>query len=297
GRGRPERQRVRGRSVCELVRVGVHAGRLAGGAGARRPVRGHVLPALFAIAMGRLVGAVQRGDDLAAPLALVGVVFVLLQVLSPIHHAVGANLGSRTAAWLYDRLTTACVGPPGMGHLEDPELTSDLTMARDFDLGITGPPMSYSMDFIASGLVELVAGLTSAIVLAGYAWWAPLLLAGAWLSTHWLLRESAIWRDRNTDEVRGAQRDADYAFRLAVDPPASKELRLFGLVGWTIDRFVATRTRLHRLQYDATRLRERPLAACLLLVTAANLLVLWALASVAAAGRIDLGQVVIYAQC
>src|SRR3989475_9227265 len=42
-----------------------------------------------------------------APLGLVGVVFVLLQVLSPIHHAVGANLGSRTAAWLYDRLTTA----------------------------------------------------------------------------------------------------------------------------------------------------------------------------------------------
>ena len=62
-----------------------------------------LLPALFAIAMGSLVGAVQRGDDLAAPLALVGVVFVLLQVLAPLHHAVGANLGSRTAAWLYDR--------------------------------------------------------------------------------------------------------------------------------------------------------------------------------------------------
>src|SRR5205823_8187187 len=105
-----------------------------------------LLPALFAIAMGRLVGAVQRGDDLAAPLGLVGVVFVLLQVLAPLHHAVGANLGSRTAAWLYDRLTTASVGPPGMGHLENPELTSDLTMARDFDLGITGPPIFISMD-------------------------------------------------------------------------------------------------------------------------------------------------------
>src|SRR5207244_54970 len=48
-------------------------------------VRG-LLPALFAIAMGGLIGAVQRGggDALAAPLALVGVVFVLLQVLSPI---------------------------------------------------------------------------------------------------------------------------------------------------------------------------------------------------------------------
>ena len=68
------------------------------------------------------------------------------------------------------------------------------------------------------------------------------LLAGAWSRHAWLLRESAIWHDRNTDEVRSAQRDADYAYRLAVDPPASKELRLFGLVGWTIDRFVARRT-------------------------------------------------------
>ena len=43
--------------------------------------------------------------------------------------------------------------------------------------------------------------------LFGFAWWAPVLLAGAWLSTHWLLRESAVWFDRNTDEVRRAQRD------------------------------------------------------------------------------------------
>src|SRR5690349_14613532 len=123
---------------------------------------------------------------------------------------------------------------------------------------MTGPPLSLSVDIIASGLVELLAGLASAIVLATYTWWAPLLLAGAWLATHWLLRESAIWRDRNTDEVRGAQRDAEYAYRLAVDPPAAKELRLFGLVGWTIERFIARRTRLHALQYQATRLREKP---------------------------------------
>src|ERR1700687_4154943 len=63
-----------------------------------------ILPALFAIAMGGLVGAAQRGTDLTASLAQVGVLFVLLQVLPPIHQVVGANLGSRTAAWLYDQL-------------------------------------------------------------------------------------------------------------------------------------------------------------------------------------------------
>jgi ATP-binding cassette, subfamily B, bacterial len=255
-----------------------------------------VLPAGFAVAMGALVSAVQQGDSLGRPLALVGIVFVLLQVLTPIHQALGANLGDRTAAWLYDRLTEACIRPPGMGHLEDPKLTSDLTVARDFDLGMTGPPMSISMDFIAGGLVELIGGLASALVLAAYAWWAPLVLAGAWLATHWLLRESAVWKDRNTDEVRNAQRDAHYAYGLAVDPPASKELRMFGLVGWTIERFVARRTRLHELQYAATRLRERPVVWSVLLVTGANVIVFWSLADAAASGRINLGAVVMFAQ-
>jgi len=256
-----------------------------------------ILPAAFAIAMGVLVGAVEQGHPLAGPLALAGAIFVLLQVLSPIHQALSANLGDRTAAWLYDRLTEACVRPPGVGHLEDPKLTSDLTVARDFDLGMTGPPLSISMDFIAGGMVEMTGGVASAVILARYAWWAPLLLAGAWLATHWLLRESAIWYDRQTEEVRAAQRDADYAYRLAVDPPASKELRLFGLAGWTIDRFIARRTRLHELQYAATRMRERPVLWSLLLVTSANVVVFWLLASAAAHGRISLGEAVVYVQC
>src|SRR5262249_53554571 len=109
--------------------------------------------------------------------------------------------------------------------------------------------------------------------------------------------ERAIWPERNTDGVRGAQREADYAFRMAVDPPASKELRLFGLVGWTIERFVRHRTKLHALQYEATRLRERPLALSLLLVTAANVAVFWSLASSVAAGHLAIGELVVYVQC
>src|SRR5436305_278182 len=137
-----------------------------------------LLPALFGIAMGVLVAAVQRGGGLAAPLTFAGIVFVLLQVLAPIHQAVSATL----------------------------------------------------------------------------------------------------------------------AYRLAVDPPAAKELRLFGLAGWVLDRFVRRRTQLHKLQYEATRLREKPLLWSLLLVIGANVLVFWSLAGAASAGEIALGALVIYAQ-
>jgi ATP-binding cassette subfamily B protein len=255
-----------------------------------------VLPAIFAIATGMLVAAAQSGASLTGPLTLVGVVFVLIQSLTPIHTALSANLGDRTAAWLYDRLSEACVRPPGMGHLEDPSLTSDLIVARDFDLGMTGPPLAYSMDFIAGGMVEMIGGIASAAVLLAFGWWPPVLLAAAWLSTQWLLRESAVWWDRNTPEVRAAQRDADYTYRMAVDPGPAKELRLFGLVGWTIERFVARRTHLHALQYEATRLREKSMAWSLTIVLAANILVFGSLAAAVSGGRISLAEVVVFAQ-
>ena len=245
--------------------------------------------------MGALVGAVNRRTGITNPLAIFGTAFVLAQVLPPLHKAVGSNLGSRTAAWLYDQLTGACVKPPGIAHLEDTRLTTDLTAARDFDLGITGPPLSISMDFIASGLIEMVGGIASSIVVAGYRLWAALVLLAAWTATHWLLRESAIWRDRNTDEVRQAQRHADYAYRLAVEPPAAKELRLFGLADWVVERFRSRRRHLFELRWEATRLRERPLVWSVLLVVVANVVVFWAMAGDALAGRLPLAQLVTFA--
>ena len=79
-----------------------------------------VLPAVFAIAMGVLVGAVQHGASLAGPLTS------RRRRLRP---APGADAdpsgGQRQPRRPHGRLalrplTEACVRPPGMGHLEDP---------------------------------------------------------------------------------------------------------------------------------------------------------------------------------
>jgi ATP-binding cassette, subfamily B, bacterial len=51
-----------------------------------------ILPVLFAV--GWLVGAVRDGQSLLLPLVLVGAIFLLLQVLSPIHQVVSSNLGT-----------------------------------------------------------------------------------------------------------------------------------------------------------------------------------------------------------
>jgi ABC-type multidrug transport system fused ATPase/permease subunit len=258
-------------------------------------ILGGVLPAAFVVAMGVLVRAVQQGDALTGPLTFVGVIFVVMQVGQPIAAQVGMNMGDTLSGWLNDRLLRATNGPQGMAHLERPELIDDLTTARDFDLGIMGPPMSVSMGFIAGGLVEVVAGLAQALVLFGYAWWTPPLLIAAWGSTHWLLKESAVWRDRQTDEVVDAQRHADYTYRLAVDAAPAKELRLFGLSDWTVDRFAQRRRRLVDLRWQATRLRQRPVQWALLVVTCANAVVFWSIATRAAEGDLGLGSVVTFA--
>jgi ATP-binding cassette subfamily B protein len=258
-------------------------------------VLGGALPAAFVVVMGIVVRTVEQGRDLAGPLTAMGVVFVVMQLTPPLLAQVGMNLGDRLSGTLNDRLLGATTGPPGMAHLERPGLVDDLTLARDFDLGISGPPLSVSMGFIAQGLVAVVTGLAQALVLFAYRWWAPPLLLAAWGATHWLLREAAIWRDRQTEEVVDAQRHADYTYRLAVDPPAAKELRLFGLSGWTVDRFAARRRRLVDLRWQATRLRQRPVRWAVLLVTAANVVVFWSLARDAADGRLGLGAVVTFA--
>ena len=162
---------------------------------------------------------------------------------------------------------------------------------------MTGPPLFVAVDFIVVGIVAMVAGgVVATLVLFWFAWWAPPVLAGGWLATHWLLRESGVWRDRNTPEVRAAQRHADYAYRLAVDPPAAKELRLFGLGSWAVDRFVDGRHLLHELQYRATKLRERSVAGSLVIVLTANVAVFWSIADRVADGGIGIGAAAAFLQ-
>ena len=93
-------------------------------------------------------------------------------------------------------------------------------------------------------------------VLVAYHWWAPIVIVAAWLATHWLLRESAVWKDRETPEVRAAQRHADYAYRLAVDAPSAKALRLFGLGPRPPRRGLDAVRRLRRCRRHAAR-RQR----------------------------------------
>ncbi|QUQ62410.1 ABC transporter ATP-binding protein [Kutzneria sp. CA-103260] len=247
-----------------------------------------ILPPLFAYAVGALIAA----ENPVWPLAALATVFLLMQVLAPVHGQVSTNLGDHLSSRLQDRLIMATTGPPGIAHLESRELAGELAVARDFDLGISGPPLALSMGLIAGSLVEALAGVGQAVLLATYHWWAGVLLAAAWLATHWLLRDSSTW-NRDAPEVQYAQRRAEYTYRLAVDPPAGKEIRLFGLSGWTVRQFVHNRRKLVDLRWQATKLRQRGVGWTLATLVVANGVVFWVLAT---DSTIGLGQRAAFAQ-
>ncbi|HXP19331.1 MAG TPA: ATP-binding cassette domain-containing protein [Streptosporangiaceae bacterium] len=216
-------------------------------------------------------------------------------VLTPVLNGVGENLGDRLGLWLYDRMLRASTAPAGIAHLESPDVVDELAIARDFDLGLSGPPLSLSLGIIGNGLVMLATGIGQTMLLFGFSWWAPLLLGGAWASTHVLLKESTVW-DRSEGEVRAAQRQAEYAYRLAVAAPAAREVRIFGLPDWLIARFAANRRHLVSLRLRQTRLRQRPLGWALAILIAANGLTVWAIAHGAVTGQLSTAQVVVFAQ-
>ena len=254
------------------------------------------LPAIFAIAMGLLVGAVQHHADLGPPLVLAGGVFIAMNVLTPVHGTVGSILGAKTGVWLNSRLLRGCVDPPGLAHLERPDLADEIAKARDFDAGVVGPPLEVAMPEVASGFATILGGLAQAVVLGAYRWWAPLLLGGAWLSSHVLLRESALWKIFSSDEFAGVSRHSDYTYRLAVEAPAAKEIRVFGLARWAVDRYAAFRRSVAEALYRQRRLKQRPLGWTVGTVLVGNAVVFWALAMDARAGTLPLSRLVVFAQ-
>jgi ATP-binding cassette, subfamily B, bacterial len=255
-----------------------------------------LLPPAFTLAVGALVGAAQRGAPLGPPLVVAGAVFLGLNTLGPVQVAVSADLGARAALWLRGKLVEACVGPAGLRHLEDPTLADDLTRARAFDTGMGGPMLIQSVPPIAAGLTQLLAGLIQAVILLQYRWWAALAVSAGWLSTHFLLNRSSIWQVRSSPAIVQAERHAGYSYLLAVDSAAAKEVRIFGLADWVVDRFAVHRRNVVDLFFRERAMRAKPVRWAFAIVAVTNVLVFLSLGRDAFTGAIGLAAVIVFAQ-
>ncbi len=209
-----------------------------------------VLPVLFVLGtsfmLGRVPAATRGGvgssawDSLVYAFLLAAGAFVLLQMLTPLQASLGELITRRVDGKASDRLIGDALRTPGIGPLEDQELLDDLSDSADqLEFGFRTPGRA------CAGLVALIARylqLVGLIAIVGivFSWLAASALFVATMLFRYgqrggLRKYSAVFR------ANVNLRRRNYYFRrIGLDPPAAKELRVFGLAPWVRERYRET---------------------------------------------------------
>ena len=205
------------------------------------------LPVATGVAIGLLVGsvpgAVEGGMGSAAArqslwlLAAVAALIAVNRAIAPFQSALASAFARAVDRHLQERLIAAVGRPSGIAHLEDPSILDLVRNAQG--VGAEGILPGRAVMALATLLPSWLQALGSAAVLIGFSHW----LAAAWLIA-WplvlfvLMREYVRVGEAGYGQAAAVRR-SDYLRDLALTPPAAKELRIWGLTGWLVERFEA----------------------------------------------------------
>ena len=206
-----------------------------------------ILPVLFILGTSFMLGrvpAASRGgihssawNSLVVAFLLAASAFVVMQVLTPLQASLGELITRRVDGKAADRLISDALRTPGIGPLEDQELLDDLSdSATQLEFGYRTPGRA------CAGLVALIARylqLVGLVALVGivFSWLAATALFMATMLFRYgqrggLRKYSAVFRAQVN-----IRRRTYYFRRIGLDPPAAKELRVFGLAPWVRERY------------------------------------------------------------
>jgi ATP-binding cassette, subfamily B, bacterial len=191
-------------------------------------VFGALQPAVLALATGSLVRAASDGSSLLWPAsAFAGMVAL---PMSEARWRVAEQLGMRVGDVLDQRLMEATLSPPGLSHLDDPGVRDELTRATTFW-------NSSLLEGLVSVTVVRLSGIAAAVVFASQAGVGPaLLVAAAWVgSGWWSWRVASRALDVQFDKAPEL-REVEYISELALSPAAGKDVRVYGLGPWFVQR-------------------------------------------------------------
>jgi ATP-binding cassette, subfamily B, bacterial len=203
-----------------------------------------VLPILVLAALGRMVADIPdtvrdgwdsaAGSRLTVSLVLVGVTFFGAMLTTPFHDWLAAAIKSKLTFAMQSRLMTAVSQPIGIAHLEDPAVLDRVALAN-------GTLMSfYPAD--APAVLALVLGrrltwIAGCVVVGAFRWWLGIALFLVWQLTRRPILKTIQDHVAAFGGNAAVMRRADYFHTLATKPAAAKELRVFGLGRWVIDRY------------------------------------------------------------
>ena len=248
--------------------------------------------------VGRLSATVGSGTGSPATrrallaLALVAGAYLGAQLVRPAISILSGGLARRLSAYAAHLVIHGALAPVGIAQIEAPAVADDLSIVRGKQAGTL--PVSRGVPLLVSLFQARIVGLSSALLLVGFRWWAPFPLAAAWVLT-------GVERGRAVRMAVGAQngsttqlRRAGYLRGLALDGSAAKEVRVFGLSDWLTHQFtgswVAGLGQLGRRSGSG-----RTLVGTIVLV-AAHAMVLVPLAVTSADGTTSVGEVAVVLQ-
>jgi ATP-binding cassette, subfamily B, bacterial len=199
----------------------------------------------FIVAIGSVVGslpaAIDHGPGSAAAhhteavLVVVGVLLLAQQLVTTLQAATTPTLGRRVEGTVRGRVMSSALAPFEVLHLEDSETSGEIYAATTLGSARHGPMLA--VESMQPMLQSLITGLGMAAVVGVFRWWLGLGLAVAWLIARDCRRRDNLAQSQmiGTDAF-GTRRQA-YFRQLALTPDAGKELRIFGLSDWLVDRF------------------------------------------------------------
>jgi ATP-binding cassette subfamily B protein len=183
---------------------------------------------------------------------------------------------------------------PGLAAVEDPALADHLHAVEEAErrgvLRITA--------WSASNVVSTrLRGLGAFALLLGFRWWAPLALAAAWHLTNRVYlqaTENGVTVEMGDGAMR--LRRAEYLRSLAMEAPAAKEIRVFGLGGWVVGRYADAWLEALGVMWRSRRANRALTAAAVVALAASHAAVLGALGSAAARGQVTAAALLVFVQ-
>lgn len=199
------------------------------------------------VTTGQLIGALPAamadglGSAAAATvwwwLAGTAAAFLVGPVASGVSAAIAEAISVRYLVAMSDLVMEVGTHPDGVEHLEDPELAGRLS-------SVAGDTRDWLFVAGLGGLWPLLTarlgGIGALVVLLGWNWWAPFIAIVGWrLHDRAMSRWTATVFDAMYDEAGVGQRRANYLQSLLTSGATAKEVRLFGLSDWLLDRYLS----------------------------------------------------------
>jgi ATP-binding cassette subfamily B protein len=188
--------------------------------------------------VGSIAGAIRfglgsaAGTTLKVALGVLGGLFFLNNLVPTIRVRLATWLGNRVDNDLRVRLMDTMLAPVGIGHLEDPDIQDEVSRAGSIALFTPGGVVQG-----LSGIFEIrLVSLGSALVVATFHWWLAALLLLVALADEARARKQYMETARIVYRQTQDLRRSDYVRNLALGG-APKELRVFGMLDWVVDRF------------------------------------------------------------